>query len=151
MSVAGTLASSASLGLVRQETGEQETVRGQARQRDADNRRAGSGQAGDGYAAFARIAHQPIAGVRHQGRASVRHQRHGLFGHQRQQAFARAFVGVVVIADQALFQAQMVEQFARDPRVFASHRRHIAQNIDSAQGYVTKIANGGGNDVKPCG
>ena len=55
---------------------------------------------------------------------------------------------VLVVADEWLFDSEMLEQYAGIPSVFCRYEIGRLQSFDSSQGYVAKVADRCGDYVK---
>jgi hypothetical protein len=65
-----------------------------------------------------------------------------------QQLFCSFSFIVFVVADQLAFDAIVIEQLARVPRVLAGDQIGLTQDADGAVGNVFKVANGRGYNVQ---
>ena len=124
----------------------QEALKREAPRRQAGHaqRRDGGAGAGDGADRHARLraqADQILAGVGDGRGSGVRHERARL---ARQNALddARAACRLVVliIADERLFQLQMVQQPQRHPRVLGRDKIRLRKHLAAALGDIGQIA-----------
>ena len=54
---------------------------------------------------------------------------------------------MLVVADKAFFNAQVVEQLQTDPGIFCGNKVGLFQSFPAALGNIPQIADGGGDKV----
>ena len=104
---------------------------------------AAAGNGPDLHAVFCAQPHQILAGVRDGGGAGVRHQSAGFPGQQSiQNALPGGDVIVLVIADQRLFHAEMVQKLHGHTGVLRGDEVRVFQRFHRTGGEIPQIADG---------
>ena len=111
----------------------------------------GGAAAGDslhGDAVFGAQTHQLLAGITDGGHPRVGDQRAGLTGQQAgEDRLSRCGTVVLVIADQRLFDAEMIQQLHRDTGILSGNEIGVLQRFHGAGREVSQIADGGGHQI----
>ena len=93
-----------------------------------------------------------LARIGNGGRARIGHQRAGFAGEQPRKNFLPGLCPVViVVADERLVDAQVVEQLQGDACVLGTDEIGILQRLPHAGGNVLEVSNGSGNQIKRAG
>ena len=119
---------------------------GNAQRRDGG---AGTGDGANDDAGFSALLDQVLPGVGDGGTARVGDQRAGLPGENAvNDPVALRGLVMLVVADKAFFDAQMVEQFQRHPRILGGDEVGAFQRLPAAQGDIPQIADGGRDKIQ---
>ena len=110
--------------------------------------RRGAGHGHHLVAGRQRVADQRKAGIGDAGRARVGDQRHVALGQAIDQPAAAGGRGELVEAGQRGVDVVGTEEGARDARVLGGDQRHLFEDAQGAQGDVFEIADGRGHDVQ---
>ena len=133
--------------------GGQEPLEGEAARGQAGHRQSvhGGAAAGDGqhlHAVFGAQAHQILAGVADGGHARVGHQGAGLASQQAgQDGLSGGGAVVLVIADQGLFDVEVVQQLHRHAGILGGDEVGALQRFHGAGGEIPQVADGGGDQI----
>ncbi len=129
------------LFLRREKALEGEAGRGQAGDAQGRDGSAGAGDGADRDALLGAEPDQSLAGVGDRGAACVRDQGAALPRLQTGQDLRPALgLVVLVVADQGLFDFQMIEQPDRDAGVLGGNEIHGAQRLGGTGGDVAQVA-----------
>ena len=132
-----------------QEALKAEAARGLAGDAQGGDDGAGAGNGADGDACLGTLAHQILAGIGNGGRPRIGNQSAG-FSCQDPVQDHIALGGLVMlkVADQALLDAQVVQQFHGDPGILRGNKIRLLQGFPAADGNIPQISNGGGDKIE---
>ena len=122
---------------------------GQAADGQGVHRRAAAGDGEHPHAVFRAQPHQILSGIRHSGGARVRHQGAGFPRQQPgEDGLSGGDVVVLVVADQRLFDVEVVQELDGHPGVLRGDEIRIFQGLHGSGGEVSQIADGGGHQIE---
>ena len=132
----------------REESLKGETPGGQTRHRQSAHGGAAAGDSLHRDAVFPAQPHQILAGIADGRGPGVRHQRTRLPGQQPgQNGLPGGGPVVLVVADQRLFDVEMVQQLHGHTGVFGGDEVCLLQGLHPTGGQIPQIADGGGYQI----
>ena len=110
--------------------------------------RAGTGNGAYGDACLGTLLHQIFAGIRDGGAAGIRNQSAGLTGEDPlYNKITLTGLVMLIVADEAFFDAHMIQQLQRDAGIFRGDEVRLLQRLPAAGRDVAQVTNGGGYQI----